>query len=372
MLIRSFGRDSFLKRPLKFLAGFICLERKRDFVTREGRFATELAPVGLKWIDPSSGRVATLNNPPREAMAAMLRIIPSSPEWQAGAAGKLECHSKRLVSALNSVGQPTAADYKALGLPQKSENEVWGPFIAAAARLVGDTTPQGVRKFDDLVQLASQAVPPLGKRLKAVEVEKLFGFSEDTEKNILNGLTALRPFLDKAIESLTDIPSTDTLARLSNYFPPDPSRPAEPISDIRKIANSVRILLVKAREFLATPFDQLFKAVGKEIEQDRTIKTDFDANRDLIAIYANRTVFIHEGRFNEAVAKNVLQSARVVLHEALHNALNREEEDARYLEQGGLDKLAIQVAIQNADSYVAFVLHGNLEAAKISPLFRII
>ena len=147
----------------------ICLGRKRDFVTREGRFATELAPVGLKWIDPSSGRLSTLNNPPREGLAAMLRVIPSSPEWQPGAAGKLECLSKRLVPALNGVGQPTAADYKTLNLPQKTENEVWGPFIAAAARLVGDTTPQGARKFDDLVQLAFQAVPPLGKAMRSAQ-----------------------------------------------------------------------------------------------------------------------------------------------------------------------------------------------------------
>ena len=148
----------------------ICFGRKRDFVTPQGRFATELAPMGLKWIDPSSGRVATLNNPPREAIATMLRVIPSSPEWQPGPAGKLECHSKLLVPALNGVGRPTAADYEALGLPQKTENEVWGPFIAAAARLVGDTTPQGVRKFDDLVQLASQINTGLGGALRSAHI----------------------------------------------------------------------------------------------------------------------------------------------------------------------------------------------------------
>ncbi len=341
----------------------ICLERKRDFVTREGRFATELAPMGLKWIDPSSGRLATLNNPPREAIAAMLRVIPSSTEWKAGAAGKLECHSTRLVPALNGVGQPTAADYEALNLPQKTENEVWGAFIAAAARLVGDTTPQGPRNLDDLVQLAFQAVPPLGKQLMAVQKDDRFGFTNDARRDIQAGLTTLMPFLDRAIASLTGSLSADIESRLRIYFPPDTSRPAEPISDIRKIARDVRSNLQSAKVFLGQSFDTLFVAFPGP-KADSGVSAFFAQNPDAIAAQGGGVIFIRQTKFGVFV-QTPLQAARVLMHEGMHPVLSSEHEDERYLEQG-VKGLATFIAPNNADSYTAFVLHGNIEAAKIT------
>ena len=344
----------------------ICLGRKRDFVTPEGRFATELAPVGLKWIDPSSGRVATLNNPPREAMATILRLVPSGPEWQPGTASDLVCTSKRQVRALNCVPQLTTEAMNFVGITIRPDNDVLKALIAGIVRLVqiGDIQgPKGREDTKTMLEAADRADPPVRRKLEAAAQKEEERFSDDTRRNIEGGQPLLLSLLDAAIASLTGEPSPETLERLSKYFTPDPTSQMKFLSDIGEIAEFVRSNLQKAKVFLSQSPSTLFEPFpGRKVPPD--VKASFDRHPNAVAVQGGRTIFIHQVNFGVFV-KTPLQGAAVFMHEGMHMVLLRGDGDARYLSQG-VEGLPILVALANADSYTAFVFHGKIEAAMIS------
>ena len=115
----------------------ICLERKREFVTQDGRFAVEMDFMQVRWIGNGNGMLLPAGRESSGATQSVCSLIQSVPDWAVSSDRDLVFTSNRHFPPLKRIGPATAADLKALGLTQLPENEVLQAMVAACARLVG-------------------------------------------------------------------------------------------------------------------------------------------------------------------------------------------------------------------------------------------
>ena len=222
----------------------------------------------------------------------------------------------------------------------------------------------GKQEYEELVE-AAHADPALEQTLKARR-QGQFGLFESTQKDIVEALPLLATLLDSAIAALSGELTDEAEARVRRYFPVRPDRPDDALGDLGKIVNIVRRNLEGARQFLGSSFDDIFSAVMTQFGIDQSIVEYFRARPDLIARELGGIIYIRQTNFILYV-DSPLRRARVILHEAMHVVLTGGNEDAVYLEEGveKLEDLPIEIAITNADSYVAFVLDDQIGAAKV-------
>ena len=349
------GLATIIKKAGKELG--ICLGRKRDFVTREGRFATELAPMGLKWIDPSSGRLSTLNNPPREAMAAMLRIIPSSTEWKPGAAGKLECHSKLQVSALKDVGKPSPQFAQAAGVTVPPRNEALTCLLGACekiARAGQIETPQAQRDLQTIGEAAKGAddkIAAVAFKLKddrgwfEKNIAPLFGlpqFQGHEITTIEGDITAALPRLRAKIEEL----------RLWQKPVREEFRLFFGLTD-KATRDRVDRFLTRAESFLAGATRQNFERTFQKFEIIPSLSGAIFRGGTNPPVVAILTLYFKQYSIDRA---------RTQIHEAVHVAGVGDPVGEIYKESAciHLAKTSPTRALSNANNYALFVIREKL------------
>jgi len=147
----------------------LCLERQREFVTPDGRFAVDLDFTGVRWLDNRSARLLPPGREPRTVINAVCALINKVPEWEVGSPNDLILKSKRQIAALKGAVQASTADLKALGLNQMPRNPVLGAIVAACARMRNSgalATPQGRQDHALLIEAATGADAALARALK--------------------------------------------------------------------------------------------------------------------------------------------------------------------------------------------------------------
>ena len=209
----------------------ICLSRKKDWVTSDGRFATELAIDG-----ELSGTMAERH----QVHQIICRFITRQGVWEKGNPNDLKFRSKLQLKALKGLGTGPLSgdDKKLLGITSPPKGAALTACAKGCATLIRSgraAKPDGKKEAEIIIEAAANANPQLGKRLKAAVEEKKgpFEFSSTTLQNLDNALASVPGRLSTAISSLQS-PNDQTLKIVERFFKPNENSPFSDFSDSKK------------------------------------------------------------------------------------------------------------------------------------------
>jgi hypothetical protein len=140
----------------------IVLTCKRDWITQDGRFATELRIDG-----DLSGSMAEQN----QIIQKITRMVAERGVWEGGNPNNLEFRSKRQLAALKGTAKTlSAADKELLELTRPPKDPLLAAYAQGCARLIRTNaleTPKGKEEHKIILDAVMNADPALGKGLRA-------------------------------------------------------------------------------------------------------------------------------------------------------------------------------------------------------------
>lgn len=140
----------------------ILLTRKRDWITQDGRFATELQIDG-----ELSGSTAERN----QVMQKISRVIAEKGAWEQGNLNNLEFKSKRQLNALKGTKKTLSApDIELLELTNPPRDPMLAAYAQGCAELIRSNaiqTAKGKEEHKTIIEAVTNADPALAKQLLA-------------------------------------------------------------------------------------------------------------------------------------------------------------------------------------------------------------
>jgi hypothetical protein len=334
----------------------ICLERKKDWVTSDGRFATELE------ID---GKLSGTLQEKKQVHQLICRFITVQGIWEKGNPNDLKFRSKRQLKCLKSLraGPLSGKDKKLLGLTTAPRDPVLIACAKGCAGLIrsgGAATNAGKKEAEVLIEVAGNADRQLGEKLTAAVKRPVgdFSFDPTTVANATAAITMLESRVGLAVQSLNNYDISAAFL-VEKYFEPFRAGGLDNEKTPSTIAEIIAIKIERALSILTgRPFKQLFRP-NIHGRAPFSVRDTFLRESDVVAIQSGNKIYLHEDRFN---AYNGITQAAVLLHEAMHMVLRAgKKEDQKYIWQD-VTTLGVRDAVDNADSYVAVVFDDVIGA----------